>query len=235
MVENPKDQQNRLNELNVGKRTTTVSRGYTLFVRSMRYVLPLIAVGLTVAVITWPDMDDKIVIIQKDELIPLSEIEMGENELLKPNFETTDAQNQPVHVTADRALQNQENPNLVKLDNPNADLKMKDGNPVNIKALHGTYEQETEKLFLQDNVKIKHGSGYKLQAEELRVNMKTREAFSDKNVSIQGPDANIIAIGLEGNMDEGVLIFKGPATLTIKDSSSLQNTNDNAIEDSVNE
>jgi lipopolysaccharide export system protein LptC len=205
----------RLDELHVGQRNISVNRGYTRFVKSMRYVLPILAVILTVVVITWPDMEDKIVIVQKDELIPTSESDIGENELLNPRFETTDAQNQPIHVTATRALQNQENPNLIKLENPVADLKMKNGSKVNIKALNGTYEQETEKLFLQNDVKILHESGYKLHAEELRVDMKTREAFSDKNVSIEGPDAYIEATGLEGNMNDGILIFKGPATLTI--------------------
>lgn len=208
----------RLDELSVGDRNIAVSRGYTRFVKAMRYVLPLIAVALVVVIATWPEMEDKIVVVQKDEIIPSSQNDIGENELLNPNFQTTDAQMQPVNVTADRAIQNQENPNLVKLDKPFADLKMKDGAQVNIEALDGTYEQETEKLFLQNGVKITHESGYKLRAEELRVDMKTREAFSDKNVSIDGPDAIIQATGLEGNVDDGILIFKGPATLTLKNN-----------------
>jgi lipopolysaccharide export system protein LptC len=217
------DENTRLDELNVDRRHTSVNRGYTRFVKSMRFVLPILAVILTVVVITWPDMEDKIVIIQKDDLIPTSESDIGENELLSPNFQTTDAQSQPVNVTANRALQNQENPNLVKLESPIADLKMKDGSAVNIKAIDGTYEQDTEKLFLQNDVKINHESGYELQAEELRINMKTREAFSDKDVRIQGPDAQIEATGLEGNVDEGVLIFKGPATLTISKNTKPKN------------
>lgn len=208
----------RLDELNVGDRNIAVNRNYTRFVKAMRYVLPLIAVALIVVVITWPEMDDKIVVVNKDEILATSENEIGENELLNPNFQTTDAQMQPVNVTANRAMQNQENPNLVKLDRPVADLKMKNGDQVNIEALDGTYEQETEKLFLQNSVKIKHESGYELNAEELRVNMKTREAFSDKDVNIDGPDATIQATGLEGNVDDGVLIFKGPATLTLKNN-----------------
>ncbi len=206
---------NRLEELNVAERNTFVSRGYTRFVKSMRFILPLIALILSVVVMTWPEMEDKIVIIPKDQLISASETKIGENELINPHFETTDAQQQPVNVTADRAVQNQENPNLVKLDNPKADLKMKNGSAVNIKAAQGTYEQEVEKLFLQENVKIHHESGYELQAEELRIDLKTREAFSDKAVQIIGPEATIYAAGLEGNVEDGILIFKGPAKLTL--------------------
>ena len=209
------DTDNRLEDLNVVDRDISVNRGYTRFVKSMRWGLPLIAVVLTVVVITWPEMDDKIVIVPKEQLVPQSTTKIGENELLNPRFETTDAQQNPVNVTAIRALQNQENPDLVKLEKPNADLKMKDGSNVQIEAQKGTYEQETEKLFLQDDVKIRHESGYELQAEELRVDMKTREAFSDKNVRVEGPEAQVDATGLEGNVEDGILIFKGPATLTL--------------------
>lgn len=225
----------RLQDLNVVDRDISVSRGYTRFVRSMRWGLPLIAIILTVVVITWPEMDDKIVVVPKEELIPQSSSDIGQNELLNPRFETTDAQQNPVNVTAIRALQNQENPNLVKLDKPNADLKMKDGSNVQIEAQKGTYEQEAEKLFLQDDVKIRHESGYELQAEELRVDMITREAFSDKNVRVEGPEAQVDATGLEGNVETGILIFKGPAklTLTPKDKTAKTETpkkESNAVE-----
>lgn len=207
--------ENRLEELNVIGPKATISRGYTRFVKFMRFGLPLIAVILTVVVITWPEMDDKIVIIPKGDIIPQSASDIGRNELLNPHFETTDAQQNPINVTAIRALQNQENSNLIKLDQPKAYLKMKDGSAVQLEALKGTYEQEAEKLFLQDNVIIHHESGYELQAEELRVNMQTREAFSDKNVRVIGPEAQIEATGLEANIENGILIFKGPTKLTL--------------------
>lgn len=214
----------RLEELTVTKNTTLVSKGYTRFVKSMRFVLPLTAAALIVIVITWPEMDDKVVVVPKDQLVSPSDTKIGENELINPRFETTDEQQQPVNVIADRAIQNQNNPNLVKLDNPKADLKMKNGSDVKIEAAQGTYEQEVEKLFLQNDVTIHHESGYELQAEELRVNLKTREAFSDKNVRVEGPEAQIDAIGLEGNMENGTLIFKGPAKLTLTPKETAEKT-----------
>ena len=204
----------RLDDLDVSDdQVAVVNRGYSRFVRSMRLLIPLVAVALMVVVITWPEMEDKVAIIPKETLIPQSD--MGENELLSPNFETTDAQQNPVRVTADRAVQNQDDPNLVKLDNPNADLKLKDGSGLQIEADKGVFEQEVEKLFLEQNVVLQHESGYELQAEELRVNMQSREAFSDKDVFVTGPEAKIQATGLEGNVEEGILIFKGPALLTL--------------------
>ena len=216
----------RLDDLNNGAMNAPIGKGYSRFVKLMRFGLPFIALALMVVVITWPEMDDKIVVVQKEELIPESVNDIGENELLNPRFETTDNQNQPVNITAARALQNQENPNLVRLEIPNADLQMSNGARLNINAVEGTYEQESEKLFLQNNVRILHESGYELQAQELRVDMKTQQAFSDKDVRIDGPDAVIEATGLDGNMDEGVLVFKGPAKLTLHNKNTSQNESD---------
>ena len=102
----------RLDELKVQNRDASVSRGYTRFVKLMRYGLPILAVALIAVVITWPEMDDKIVVVNKADILPESQNDIGQNELLNPTFETTDAQQQPVNVTANRALQNSENPNV---------------------------------------------------------------------------------------------------------------------------
>lgn len=212
----------RLENLKIENRNTKVGKGYSWFVKTMRVVLPLIAIALTFIVIVLPKMKDQLVIVPKETLVQPTNSNIGANELLNPNFETIDSNKNPVKVTATRALQNQENPNLLKLENPQADLKMKDGSDVDIQAVNGAYEQETEKLFLTKDVIIKHASGYQLNAEELRIDMKTKEAFSDKNVTINGPAAKIEATGLEGNVDNGILTFKGPAKMTLKSSKNKQ-------------
>ena len=209
----------RLDSLNTDSRERTVNRGYTAFIKSIRFILPVGALLLITTVLLWPEMENKVVIVPKEEIMTQTNTQIGQNELLNPKFETVDAQQQPVNVTAMRALQNQENPNLIKLENPNANLQTKDGSKIHIEAINGTYEQETEKLFLQDNVKVRHETGYELQAKELRVNMKTREAFSDQEVRVDGPKARIDAAGLDGNVENGILVFKGPAKLTLKPTS----------------
>ena len=217
--------QSRLENLNIDHQDVTVGRGYSWFVKSMRLILPVAAIGLIFAVVAWPKMEEELVIVPKEELVQKPQNEIGENELLNPHFETMDSNHHPVNVTAARALHNQDDPNSIRLEKPNANLQMENGDPVNIQALNGTYEQETQKLFLENDVAIKHGDGYELRAQELRVDMKTREAFSDKNITINGPTINIEATGLNGNMDNGTLIFNGPAKLTLnmQDTTPLNN------------
>lgn len=207
----------RLADLQNAEHHLAVSKGYSRFIKAMRYALPILALGLIVVVITWSEIDDKIVAIPKEELLPSSDTIIGQTEVTNPHFESVDEFNQPITVVADQALQNQNNPDLINLTNPIADFKTEKGNAMHIEAQSGTLEQKEEKLFLQHNVKINHDDGYLVEAEELRINMKTKQAFSDKNITISSEKAVINAQGLDGNMEAGILIFKGPATLTIKE------------------
>lgn len=205
--------ENRLSEIDFHAPKAQINRRYTRFIKVMRLLLPLSALALTVVVITWPETDNKIIAVDERSLIP--DMDLAKNELLNPKFESVDKDLNPYTVTATRALQNQENASLLKLENPNGNIILKDGQSLHIDALNGTYEQEEEKLFLEQDVKLKHQSGYVLTTQELRVDLKTGQAFSDKDVEIKGVDGHIKAKGLDGNTNTEILIFKGPATLTL--------------------
>ena len=206
----------RLDNLTTEARDVKVSPFYSILVKILRIGLPLAALALIFIVIAWPKMEEDLIILPKEDIMTEPDKQIGENELLNPKFESVDSNQNPINITAERALYSQENPNLVTLQNPLADLKTNKGEAITIQAELGTYEQKTKKLFLQDKIKINHGSGYILTAEELRVDIESKEAFSDKAVEIDGPNANVIAIGLEARIDEGILTFKGPAKLILK-------------------
>ena len=178
-------------------------------------------------------MDDKVATIKNEELLP--DAALAENELINPRFQSTDKDLNPYTVTAKSAIQNQQNPDLVKLDTPKGRMVMKGGATLKVEANSGSYEQKQEKLFLENNVMLNHQSGYILNTQELRVDLKEGQAFSDKDVTITGPEGTIHAVGLDGNLETEILIFKGPATLTLnpKDTISLKSENtkeaDNAL------
>ncbi|NCO03888.1 MAG: LPS export ABC transporter periplasmic protein LptC [Alphaproteobacteria bacterium] len=208
--------ENRLSEIDFHAPKAKINRRYTSFVKAMRLLLPLSALALTIIVITWPETDNKIIAIDERSLIPNTDL--AKNELLNPKFESIDKDLNPYTVTATRALQNQENANLLKLENPNGNMILKDGQALYVDAINGTYEQEEEKLFLEKDVTLKHQSGYVLTTQELRIDLKNGQAFSDKDVEITGIDGHIKAKGLDGDTNTEVLIFKGPATLTLTPS-----------------
>ena len=210
---------NRLSGLSTGAgRSTKVNRGYTRFIRSLRIILPLIAVGLTVVILTWEDAG-RVEPMKKEELVPQSA--NIQNELLKPVYNSVDSNNQPFTVTADLATQDRSNPDLVNLQAPKAELAVSDGGKVNADAMKGLYEQKTQKLNLEGNVHLIHSEGYTLSTEELRVDIPVQKAFSGRDVRVEGPAGTIDAKGLEGDGTTGVLIFTGPAKVVLNSGGNI--------------
>ena len=206
-----------------------VNRRYTLFVKSLRWILPLIAVAMTVVIVTW-DEGVRTKPMQKEELIPQSE--NIQNELLKPVFNSVDKNNQPFTVTADRATQNRQNPDLIELNKPVAELQQTDGSQLKGEAASGLYAQKEQKLNLEGAVKLKHSDGYTLSTEELRIDLVTQKAYSGMDVRVEGPAGSIDATGLEGDGDSGALIFTGPAKVILNsDSGSLLSPAKNSSEE----
>lgn len=190
-----------------------LGRGYTFFVKSMRVILPLAAVGLLAVVITWPDMEKRVEPIRKEELLP--DAANIQNELLQPKFESVDDKGQPYTLTAALATQSRENPDILHLDKPVGRMTLEKDGWVAIESASGIYEQRNEKLFLAGAVTLTNDGGYKLVSDEMRINLKTSEAFSDRDVDVQGPDGTIRASGMEAFSEKGLLVFKGPATMVL--------------------
>ncbi len=209
----------RLSRLSAeGRITAPISRRYSKFVKYMRVVLPLVAVGLTVVVFTWDDAGHKIQPIRKEELSPNSK--NARNELLHPKFESVDENQQPFSVIADRAIQDRENPDLLNLEKPVADMNLKDGASVSANAARGVYQQQSQKLNLEGDVHLHYSTGYTLTSEELRVDLLARKSYSDLDVRVEGPAGTLDAKGLEGDSNTGVLIFSGPAKLILYNDQS---------------
>jgi lipopolysaccharide export system protein LptC len=205
-----------LDALAISAKSGSVGRGYTRFVKTLRVVLPLTALGLITLVMAWPDVERHTAPPPKESIVP--DAKMGQNELINPRYESTDKDLQPYTITAARATQNPDNPELVTLEKPEADMKMSDGAWMAGRSETALYEQNAEKLLLKGDVNIFHDSGYTLKTPELRVNLKTSEAFSDQDVHIQGPAGTLAATGMDANQISEKIIFKGPATLVLYDA-----------------
>ncbi len=216
--------QDRFSRLSVDEsRTTTINRKYSSFVKSLRFILPLIALVMTVIVLTW-DEGRRIEPPKKEELLPSSE--NIQNELLKPVFNSVDDKYEPYTVTADRATQSREDPDLVELAKPVANLAMNTGEKVDANANSGLYQQKAQKLNLEGDVHLIHSNGYTLTTQELRVDLAAHKAYSGQDVRVEGPGGTIDATGLEGDSENGSLIFTGPAKVILYSDGKLLNPTD---------
>lgn len=199
-------------------RTVAQSARHTSIVRRLRLVLPLIAIALVAIMLAWTDMDANVEPVRREDVAPQT---VGKNELLKPKFQSEDTNQQPYTITADKAFQEADNLDLVILDKPVADIALKNGAWVALKAKDGEYLQSEQKLKLKGNVKLYHDSGYELSTEEVDLDVTTQTAKSATPVSGHGPAGTISGSGLEANGQDGTLIFTGPAKLILNNSKVL--------------
>ncbi len=202
----------RRGAVRVGQRR---NKFYTKFVRSMRILLPLTALGL-VAILVVTSGDNKDLIKApppKEEVVKQTSI--GKNELLEPRFDTYDKDGRPYTITAVRAYQTMDDADIIYLEKPVADSTMRDGAWVALESVSGVYNQLAQELALEGNVKLYHDSGYSLLMEKLDIDLKKNIAVSNVAVSGQGPIGQLQASGMTANGADNILIFNGPAKLTL--------------------
>lgn len=207
----------RMDRLSRRDRDTEISRSYTNFVRLMRLALPLAAVVVIAFLFISPGLEEQVVVnVEETTKTPdLQDQKIAKNELLNPKFESTDNNNQPYQIVAERAIQGELNKDLIMLESPVGVMTMSDGVKVTMKSEKGAYRQDTERFFLEGNVMLEHAEGYSIQSSEAHIDMKKNFAWSEKDVSGSGPDLSIAARGVQANGETGEIIFSGPATLTL--------------------
>ena len=195
--------------------TVAQSTRHSSVVRRLRLVLPLIAVAIVGVMLAWSDMDANVEPVRREDVSPQT---VGKNELLKPKFQSEDTKKQPYTITADKAFQESEDLDRVILDKPVADIALQDGAWIAIKATDGEYLQSAQKLNLKGNVRLYHDDGYELNTDAVDLDISNQTAHSSSPVTGHGPAGTISGAGLDATGQNGVLIFTGPASMTLNNA-----------------
>lgn len=218
--ETTKTPDGRLSQLSVeAHRRTALTGRRSKIIKNLRFILPFIALVMTVIILTWNEGGQKVAPLKKEDVIPASQ--NIENELVKPVFNSVDDKNQPYSVSADKATQSRTSPDLLDLQNPTATLTQNNNTTLDAKALNGVYEQKTKKLNLSGDVELHYSEGYVLKTPELRVDMQARKAYSAKDVLVEGAAGTLEAKGLEGDEEQGIIVFTGPARIVLKSTNNM--------------
>lgn len=197
----------------------TSIQGYSKFVRLMRLVLPVSALAIVLVLYLRSGLEEQVIKPVEDVMKAprLQERSIAKNELLNPKFESTSKENLPYEITAKRAVQGENNKNLIMLDHPIGKITTEDGMPVTLSSNAGAYRQDTGRFFLEGNVYLKHGEGYSMQMKEAHIDLKKGYAWSEKDIAGKGPDMEIAASGVRADNSSGKVVFIGPAKLVLDD------------------
>ena len=181
------------------------SGSYSRFVWAMRVVLPSVALVLLGLILVWPQLSIKeegfslgFSSVSTDRLDALS--------MINARYFGTDESNQPFTVTADTATEEDPGLTLVRLDNPKADIALKDGTWLVLSSNLGFYQQKANTLDLVGEVNLFHDGGYEIGTGAATVELKKGLAGGDEPVVGHGPFGELHADGFR-LIDKGKRIF----------------------------
>ena len=150
------------------------------YVQFMKFVLPLLAVVIVAMVLIWPQLT------KRGNLLPLNftDVDSSSSALVmkNPRYRGVDAQNQPYVVTADRAIQDPQDDQLVTMDRVQADLTMNGGGWWSMTADTGYYDGKKRLLDLYGNIQVFSDKGYEMHGLSAEINLDTKILSSDEKV-----------------------------------------------------
>lgn len=197
------------------------SRRHSALVRKMRLILPVVALGIVAVLMTWKDDQVPLAPVPREKVSPQT---VSQSELINPKFQSEDTNAQPYTITADKATQNAADMDTILLQKPVADMTLKSGDTVSLKAVNGSYKQGAKTLDLNGQVEVHHNSGYVITTEKMNIDVTNQTIESQTPVTGHGPAADITATGLSVDGAAHTVIFKGPATLTLRKVPSSSST-----------
>lgn len=187
-------------------------KGYSAFVRILRMAFPIFAVGILAVLFTWPGMEKtREAMGPEGPMLP----ETGQNQLIKPRYESADRRQQPYTVTADQAVQDTQDPDSIVLENPVADMLLQNGSWIAIQAQTGRYRQEKQTLALESDVQLYYDDGYRMTTDALEIDFSGRSAHSSSAVQVQGAEGTLDAAGLDARLGADRLVFRGPVRMLL--------------------
>ena len=178
---------------------------YSIFVVLLKVLLPALATSLILLIIVWPQIRPN-----KDVFkIDVSRISLDQAEslsMLNPRFDGLDENNRPFSVTADLAMQENGQADIVDLELPKADMTLVDGTWLAIQAKSGRYFRAAERVELMGDVILFHDQGFEVRTEFAQVDLKSGIAEGDQPVEGQGPTGTLVSEGFR-IQDNGERVF----------------------------
>ncbi len=188
--------------------------GYSFFVVLMKLLLPALATALILLVVVWPQLtpdDDRFRIS-----VSSISLEQADNlTMLNPRFDGIDNQNRPFRVTADLAIQDKSNDNLIDLELPKADMTMEDGTWLAIMAKSGRYHREAETVDLTGDVVVFHDEGFEVKTEFAHIDLTAGTAQGDQPVEASGPVGTLNSEGFRVENEGERIFFTGRAQMVM--------------------
>jgi lipopolysaccharide export system protein LptC len=197
-----------------GGATRQPRRRYSRFVQLSKLVSAAVALTLIILVVVWPQFGSR----DNSFQMGISKMESNDAEslhMVNPRYTGRDENNLPYEVTADLASQETAKSDLITLDNPKADLLMKDGTWVAATATSGLYGQTSQELELTGEVNLFHDSGYEFSSTRAILDLNNGAGHGDQPTFGHGPAGEIEGEGFNFTDKGKTITFTGKSRLIL--------------------
>lgn len=180
-----------------------------------KYLLPVIAVGLGVAIfyLAQVEVGKNVVLIgPTTEVVPEA---IDSVSMTNARFSGRDNRNRSFTVTADEARQKSTDSAIIHLKHPKADLDLTDGRLVAIHADSGIFVRSDQLLNLAGEVTLSDNKGFEFHTDSASIDLGRNTASGDAPVAGRGPSGDITSEGFRVLDDGDRVLFTGKTSLTV--------------------
>lgn len=130
-------------------------------------------------------------------------------------FEGKSKTDRPFSVTALSATETTGDKDLIKLEEPQAQISLSDVTWIAITAEHGLYNRKLDQVDLDGAVTVYHDNGMKFVTEQAAMDLTTNSASGSAPVTGSDDYKQISAEGFEMLDDGATVLFKGKSHMKI--------------------
>lgn len=184
------------------------SRSYSRVVTAMKLTLPAVALAAVALIAAWPTLNE----IPKPRLTA----DKGQLEMINPRYFSADEKNQPYSLVAARAEQSTDQPGIVLLDKPEAEMTETAGTWVTMRSDRGWYDQNTGILKMRGAVRVMRDDGSEFTTEEAYSDVRKGTAWGDVHVEGQGPQGVVLAEGFRMSERGKTMVFLNSSNANVQ-------------------
>ena len=181
-------------------------------VRILRFGLPLI-IGVVAAVLIFSPFTQRTEIsflLSKDKVAVAQE----RMKVTRAEYRGQDSKGQPFALIAGSAVQKSSAEPIVRMSQLSGAIRLNDG-PATIAAAEGQYNMDTEKVVVPGTVQVKSVDGYRIDASNVAIDLKTRSLVGTGGVAGTLNIGHFSANQLSADLDQRIVRLSGNAKLRI--------------------
>lgn len=181
-------------------------------VRILRYGLPLV-IGVVAAVLVFSPFTQRSEVsflLAKDKV----EVAKERMKVVRAEYRGQDTKGQPFALIADSAVQKSSAEPIVRMNGLSGAIKLADG-PATIAAANGQYDMDSEKVTVPGLVQVKGADGYRIDANNVAIDLKNRSLVGTGGVNGALNIGNFSANELTADLDRRIVRLSGNAHLRI--------------------